>query len=161
MPVYIEEINSDVNRLTDQKGKCSAICLFESKKIEKRQRFAISHTIVLIVLASVDKHKVFFFQPNFHRPSPSSLNPFEQPFTSNQSLDSLVLPTSRPILYKFSIQNTSWVLVWRLHACTCSMMQRSPLVCHISAWWTPRPPETSGVYWTESSAEKKMILIDC
>ena len=161
MPVYIEEINGDINRPTDQKGKSSAICLFESEKIKKRQRFAISHTIVLIVLASVDKQKVFFLQPNFHRPSHSSLNPFEDPFTSNQSLDSLVLPTSRPILYKFSIQNTSWVLVWRLHACTCSMMQRSPLGCHISAWWTPRLPETSGVYWTESSAGKKMILIDC
>ena len=104
MPVYIEEINGDVNRPTDQKGESSAICLFESKKIKKRQRFAISHTIVLIVLANVDKQKVFFLHPNFHRPSHSSLNPFEHTFTSNQSLDSLLLTTSRPIWYKFSIQ---------------------------------------------------------
>ena len=47
--IYIEKINGDVNQPTDQKGECSAICLFESKKIEKRQRFAFSHTIVLIV----------------------------------------------------------------------------------------------------------------
>ena len=45
MPVYIEKINGDVNRPTnrptDRQGEYRAICLFESKKIEKRQRIAI------------------------------------------------------------------------------------------------------------------------
>ena len=49
MPVYIEKINGDVDRPidqptdrpTDQQGEYRAICLFESWKIEKRQRIAI------------------------------------------------------------------------------------------------------------------------
>ena len=45
MPVYIEKINGDVDRPTDQptdqQGKYRAICLFKCQKKEKRQRFAI------------------------------------------------------------------------------------------------------------------------
>ena len=45
MPVYIEKINGDIdrptNQPTDQQGEYRAICLFESLKLEKRQRITI------------------------------------------------------------------------------------------------------------------------
>ena len=83
--IYIEKINGDVNWPTDQKGECSAICLFQSKKIEKRQRFAFSHTIVLIVLASLDKHKVFFLQSELS----SSLSQLPLPFWASLYIQSV------------------------------------------------------------------------
>ena len=44
MPLYIEKINGDVNRPTDRptdRVNIEQSAFFESKKIEKRQRFAI------------------------------------------------------------------------------------------------------------------------
>ena len=52
MPVYIE--NDDVDRLTNrQQGKYRAICLFESQKREKRQRFAIKEKVCHCIAAAV------------------------------------------------------------------------------------------------------------
>ena len=36
MPLYIEKNYGDVNRPTDRQGEYRAICLLESKKIEKK-----------------------------------------------------------------------------------------------------------------------------
>ena len=57
MPVYIERINGDVDQPTDrptnQQGKYRAICLFESQKREKRQRFAIKEKVCHCIAAAV------------------------------------------------------------------------------------------------------------
>ena len=83
--IYIEKINGDVNQPTDQKGECSAICLFESKKIEKRQRFAFSHTIVLIVSGQRRQTESFLSPTELS----SSLSQLPQPFWASLYIQSV------------------------------------------------------------------------
>ena len=43
MPLYIEKINGDANRPTDQQGEYRAICLF--RKLENRKKAEICNSV--------------------------------------------------------------------------------------------------------------------
>ena len=46
MPLYIEKINGDANRPTDQQGEYRAICLFRKLENRKKAEICIKTTLV-------------------------------------------------------------------------------------------------------------------